>query len=288
MRCFRPVRRRVERLWAVQVVRLRLLPPGRECWRQSFSEAGNLSSTCLAEAGDPSCAKLAGCRNDAPLFPRCQRPYARGCGAQDGGRAAKPDGNGPTGRGDRYLPAHPDRNLPRQARGCARTMRAPLAAAGIVLLMLTWLSLRGMNIGAQRFDQALQGLDHFAMVERTLQRDILSARVGLLRNYDPLVQETNALRSALDQLREAMAGNKQQMGVVERLASSIGRQEDLTEQFKSANALLQNSLTYFGLISARLSASGPNDPSLAAINALSAAMLNLTLNTSTANALEVK
>ena len=60
-------------------------------------------------------------------------------------------------------------------------MRATLAAAGIVLLMLTWLSLRGMDLGTQRFDYALQGLDHFATVERTLQRDILSARVGLLR-----------------------------------------------------------------------------------------------------------
>jgi hypothetical protein len=34
------------------------------------------------------------------------------------------------------------------------------------------------------------------MLEETLHRDVLSARAALLRNYDPLVQEENALDAA--------------------------------------------------------------------------------------------
>ena len=61
---------------------------------------------------------------------------------------------------------------------------------------------------------------------------------------------------------------------------STGRRT-LTEQFKSENALLQNSLLYFRLLSARLSTSEQMGPLTPAVSALAAAMLQLTLDTST-------
>src|SRR5258707_6215162 len=55
----------------------------------------------------------------------------------------------------------------------------------------------------------------------------------------------------------------------------------LVEQFKSGNALLQNSLAYFQFFSARLGASA--DPAtVSAVMALDSAMLQLTLDTSPA------
>ena len=54
----------------------------------------------------------------------------------------------------------------------------------------------------------------------------------------------------------------------------------LTEQFKSDNALLQNSLAYFGLFSVKLGASDLNGPIFPAVSELAAAMLHLTLDTS--------
>ena len=84
-------------------------------------------------------------------------------------------------------------------------MKVKLAVLFIPLLLLflfTWLSLRGMNPEAEEFDRALSTLNGFVVAESALQRDVLAARAGLLRNYDSIVRESNELSEALDQLRE--------------------------------------------------------------------------------------
>jgi signal transduction histidine kinase/CheY-like chemotaxis protein len=162
-----------------------------------------------------------------------------------------------------------------------------VSAAAIVLLLvglLTWLSLGAINPDAELFDHALAELDRFAMLESALYRDVFTARAGTLRNYDPLVHEINALRDSLDRLRETAAIDTETAAAVDRLAASIGRQEELVEQFKSDNALLHNSLSFFGRFSVRLMSSDL-DP---AISAAAAAMLHLTLDTSSAAAREVQ
>jgi signal transduction histidine kinase/ActR/RegA family two-component response regulator len=165
----------------------------------------------------------------------------------------------------------------------------PVAVAvPLLLLLLTWLLLRGMNPDAQPSDQALRNLDDFATAQSTLHRDILTARAGLLRNYDPLVREVDALRDTLGRLRQTVAPDPEQRAAIERLADAVSRQETLTEQFKSDNALLQNSLTYFSLFSARLGAGDLDGPVGSAVSALAAAMLHLTLDTSPAAAQDVQ
>lgn len=167
-------------------------------------------------------------------------------------------------------------------------MKTPLAVAGFLLVALTWFSFRGLNLDAERFDRALQSLDHFGLAERALQRDILRARVGLLRNYDPLVKEADEVRGALDDLRDTASESAREKEATDALASLVDSQEEYIEQFKSKIALLRNSLTYFGLFSSRLGTADGNNRSLPAVNAVSAAMLRLTLDTSTANSLEVE
>jgi len=66
--------------------------------------------------------------------------------------------------------------------------------------------------------------------------------------------------------------------------TSVDRQEELVEQFKSENALLHNSLSFFGRFSVR-PASADLGP---AISAAAAAMLHLTLDTSSAAARAVQ
>ncbi len=161
------------------------------------------------------------------------------------------------------------------------------AAVPLVLLLLTWLSFRASNTEAERFDRALGALDRFALVESALQRDVLSARAGMLRNYDPLVREVNVLNELISRLRDAASADAEEVAAIDRLAASVGRQEELTEQFKSNNGLLQNSLAYFRLFSAHLSGADRNGPLAPAVGALAAAMLQLTLDTSHAAALEV-
>ena len=156
------------------------------------------------------------------------------------------------------------------------------AAVLLVLVLLTWLSFRASNMDAERFDRALGALDRFAMVESALQRDVLSARAGMLRNYDPLVREVTALNELVRRLRDAASVDAEEVAAVDRLAASVNRQEELTEQFKSSNALLQNSLSYFRLFTARLSEADRNDPLAPAVSALATAILQLTLDTSSA------
>jgi signal transduction histidine kinase len=165
---------------------------------------------------------------------------------------------------------------------------APAAAAiPILLLTLSWLAFRSVDPEQERYDRALKALDRFAVMEISLHRDVLSARTGMLRNYDPLVREINALRDALGRLRNNAEGDAEEAAAVDRFAAAAARQEELTEQFKSDNALLQNSLAYFGLLGARLSDSYGGSPLAPGVSALIAAMLRLTLDTSPAAAHEV-
>src|SRR5215469_14884010 len=165
---------------------------------------------------------------------------------------------------------------------------APVAAAvPVLLLLLTWISFRAIDTDAERYDRALEALDRFAAVETALHRDVLSARAGMLRSYDPLVWEVNALREALDRLRNNASDDAEDAAAIARFAEAAARQEELTEQFKSDNALLQNSLAHFRLFSARLSQADAGDALARAVSVLSAAMLQLTLDTSPAAAREV-
>jgi signal transduction histidine kinase len=168
-------------------------------------------------------------------------------------------------------------------------MKAASAAAAllILLLALSWLAFRAVDPEAERFDRALRALDRFTMMEISLHRDVLGARAGLLRNYDPLVREVNALREALGRLRANASGDAEEAAAIDRFAAAAARQEELTEQFKSDNALLQNSLAHFRLFSARFSASDENSPLAPGVTALAAAMLQLTLDTSPAAARDV-
>jgi signal transduction histidine kinase len=165
---------------------------------------------------------------------------------------------------------------------------APAAAAiPILLLALSWLAFRSIDPEQERYDRALKALDRFTVMEISLHRDVLSARAGMLRNYDPLAREINALRDALVRLRNNAEGDAEEAAAVDRFAAAAARQEELTEQFKSNNALLQNSLGYFGLLGARLSTSYEGSPLASGVSALTAAMLRLTLDTSPAAAHEV-
>jgi signal transduction histidine kinase len=162
---------------------------------------------------------------------------------------------------------------------------APAASiVACLVLLLSWLSVRAVNPEAEMFDRALAEIDRFAVLENELYRDIFWARSGILRNYDPVVQAIDGLRDAIDRLRSTSAIDAETKAAVDRLAASVDRQEELVEHFKSENALLHNSLSFFVRFSARQASADLNP----AISAAAAAMLQLTLDTSSASAQEVK
>jgi signal transduction histidine kinase/CheY-like chemotaxis protein len=154
-----------------------------------------------------------------------------------------------------------------------------IGAAALLLLLISMLSLLGMNPEASRYDRALAAISSFVTAEGALRRDILSARAGLLRNYDPLNQAKAALHRSVADLRRAEVDN----AVLGPLDALIREQDGLAERFKTDNALLQNSLAYFGLLSGRLGKAIPDAELDSAMTDLATSMLHLTLDTSAAS-----
>ncbi len=168
-------------------------------------------------------------------------------------------------------------------------MKVAPAMVGVAFLLalLTWLLLNGLNLNSDRYDRQTQALADFTRFERGMSREVLTSRAGLSRNYDALVQMVDAYDAALVRLREAAGRDREQVAAIDVLAARAARQEQLIEQFKSKNALLRNSFTYFSMFSARLSSSNDR-PLVADVSALAAAMLQLTLDTSEIPAAELQ
>jgi hypothetical protein len=161
-------------------------------------------------------------------------------------------------------------------------MRLLSGAVGVLLLLalLTWLLLRGIDTNEPAYAATLRTFDDFALAEASLHRDVLQARAGLLRDYDTLVKSVEAMQDAVTRLRSHAQTEGLDVGPADRLAATVSQQEDLTERFKSSNALLQNSLSYVGLLSTS-PAFGAQDAQLApATGALAAALLYLRRDTS--------
>jgi signal transduction histidine kinase/CheY-like chemotaxis protein len=127
------------------------------------------------------------------------------------------------------------------------TARMALVVLGL-LLVLTYLLLRGFTPDAALHEQRLRAIDELTFNEAALHRDVLKASHGLLLDYDPLVATVARLREVVAELRGAGAPGP----LLDGIASELDRQEALVEDFKSAHALLRNSLAYFAYLSEQL------------------------------------
>lgn len=133
--------------------------------------------------------------------------------------------------------------------GAAGRMVLVLAS---LLVLLTYLSLRGATPDTVLNEGRLAALDALILNDAGLQRDLLKARAGLLRDYDPLVSDVEGLREASTSLETGRGVGAVAGSHLERLAAEVNEQEVLVDEFKSNNALLQNSLAYFAHVSCRL------------------------------------
>jgi DAHL domain len=161
-------------------------------------------------------------------------------------------------------------------------MRLLPGALGILLLLalLTWLLLRGIDTNAPAYAVTLKAFDDFALAEASLHRDVMQARAGVLGNYDTLGKAVEAMEDAVTRLRSHAQTEGLESGSVDRLATTVALQEELTERFKSSNALLQNSLSYVGLLSTSPTFGAQAKQLAPAIGALAAAILHLTRDSS--------
>ena len=161
-------------------------------------------------------------------------------------------------------------------------MRLVPGAVGVLLLLalLTWLLVRGIDNNAPAHLMTLKAFDDFALAQASLNRDVLQARAGLLRDYDGLAKAVETMEDAVQRLRSHAQADGLDAGSAERLVVAVAQQEQLTERFKSGNALLQNSLSYVGLLSTRPDFGAQDAPVAPATGALAAAILHFTRDTS--------
>src|SRR5258708_26518964 len=117
------------------------------------------------------------------------------------------------------------------------------------LALLPWFWVRAIDTNAPAYAQTLRTFDDFALAEASLNRDVLQARAGLLRDYDALAKAVEGMEGAVARLRSDAEMRGLAPGAADRLAATVAEQEGLTERFQSSNALLQNSLSYVGLLS---------------------------------------
>jgi signal transduction histidine kinase len=155
-----------------------------------------------------------------------------------------------------------------------------ILGVSLLLALLTWLLLRSIDTNAPAYAVTLQTLDDYALAEASLHRDVLQARAGLLRNYDSFTTASRAMEDALTRLRSQARAERLDAKPLDQLAAAVVEQEALLERFKTSNALLQNSLSYVGLLSTS-PAFLAHDVQLApATGALAAAILHLSRDTS--------
>jgi signal transduction histidine kinase len=164
-------------------------------------------------------------------------------------------------------------------------MRIDERAAGaaivcLLLVLLTWLLVRGISTDPANYSATLHLFDDFELAEASMHRDVLEARAGLVENYDPLNASMAEINSALAQLRSKALSEGLNAAPLDRLAAAVGSLEELTERFKTNNALLRNSLSYVGLLSTNPDFVERNPLLAPSIRALAAAILQLTLDPS--------
>jgi signal transduction histidine kinase/CheY-like chemotaxis protein len=150
----------------------------------------------------------------------------------------------------------------------------------VLLALLTWLLLRGIDTNAPAYASTLRTFEDYALAEASLHRDVLQARAGLLRNYDAFTSTMRAMKDAVDRLRSHALNEHLDTRPVERLGTVVAQQEELMERFKTSNALLQNSLSYVGLLSTSPAFLAHEVQLAPATGALAAAILHLSRDTS--------
>ena len=150
----------------------------------------------------------------------------------------------------------------------------------LLLVLLTFLLLRGIWTDEARYALELKALSDFSLAEASLNRDILEARAGLLRNYDAINTDVDALDNALARLRDYAKERAFDKATLDRLARLVAQREALVESFKTDNAVLQNSLSYFGLLSTSPGFFGDKAQYAETGGALVASILRLTVDSS--------
>jgi signal transduction histidine kinase/ActR/RegA family two-component response regulator len=122
-------------------------------------------------------------------------------------------------------------------------------------LLLTFLFLRQRPVDSREHDRFTNNLRLVKELDAQINRDVLKSRYGLLGSYDPFVQTLERMQQAIDDLQKvpSFPGESHGSDIDRLLAKQAGlfsQKKRLVEDFKSANAVLRNSLGYLPVLMA--------------------------------------
>ena len=170
----------------------------------------------------------------APYFHDGSVVHAAGSGQGHGHRPARPRANRAANHRHRRLPQHADRHLQRSGRAAAhrRTTRRHrraheefvrcLLGVSLLLALLTWLLLRGIDTNAPAYAVTLRAFDDYALAEASLHRDVLQARAGSAsRLRHASVSAAQAMEDAVARLRSHAQTEGLDVAPVDRLAAAV-------------------------------------------------------------------
>ncbi|MCZ6675757.1 MAG: hypothetical protein O7E52_00755, partial [Candidatus Poribacteria bacterium] len=135
-------------------------------------------------------------------------------------------------------------------------LRNLLIALGAVLL-LTFLFVKTRAVNFEAHNRFIGDLRRLKELDATLNQDLLKSRYAKLTDYDPLVAGLAELKRLQTRLKKIpiFIARKGQIEINRRLdahAVLLTQKADLLERFKSQNAILRNSLSYFPIVATAL------------------------------------
>ncbi|MEM1253484.1 MAG: DAHL domain-containing protein [Cyanobacteria bacterium P01_H01_bin.21] len=147
-----------------------------------------------------------------------------------------------------------------------------LLPAGVVLLfLLLWA--KSQTVNPERHSQYVNALRQLQELDARINQDLLQIKLGLLNNYDPIVDK----QAKIEDLQQLLASSPSTVSFerdvlqaqVQEHRQLWQRKNDLIQDFKTDHAVLRNSLAYFPIAIADISRASTTSPTLAAdLNAL--------------------
>lgn len=133
-----------------------------------------------------------------------------------------------------------------------------------VLLLLTFLFIKTRAINPDEHNRFSRDLRELRGSDATLNENILKARYGLLTSYDQLVAENEDIKRIQADLQNIPSfvdepARRQLLRELSAYAQLQQRKEASIEQFKSRNAVINNSLRYFPIAASMLTAKGATE-----------------------------
>jgi PAS domain S-box-containing protein len=125
----------------------------------------------------------------------------------------------------------------------------PVAIVTALLALLTIFFIQSRSADLAVYERMHEALSNYATYDAELTRDLLSARAGLLANYDPVATDRKHLQGTMEKLRQHATAGSVEAGTglkqpIDRLEQAQQQKLVDVEHFKAANALLRNSLMY--------------------------------------------